>query len=491
MKVSTKMKSDIWQKFPLVYELKDDVETAVDFFCACNRCYQVYQYKDASGKHFGTKNQIEHVKRCSGILPKSQLTLPQCMPQEVKLSAADHSTVKKRQLQYCIDGYHSFKSVEHEGLRKLMQTCVDMGAKYGKFDIADAVVGRKTVSREAGSAASAVKARLTERLKNSVQDGTVSLCLDMYTDDYRKQSYLDIHCVWVERDFSCHHAALAVRHFGSEAHTAQNIQTVISDILVEFGIPEEDTPVTTDHGSNVVAALKNSIRLDCMCHRLHTVLETAWRDTKNEVPEAASYETAVSDLCRFVKQSTGIQEQLPKSLKYGGDTRPRISMFRRADAVECSYEVLVSVLTNKNKLNLVAAVNRSINREIMELTRGIADVFESLEKISEPTVNLVGPAYYLLMRRFMSAARESPAMQTFKQNLRKYTDEKFWSSIVALHWMGTFLDPSFKQLEFIPQVNSADVRFKRNLQGDLDTWMMTELDAVTQKVEERSEQSEM
>lgn len=238
LKVSTKMKADIWKTFPMVYELKDDVETAVDFFCACSKCYQVYQYKDGSGKHFGTKNLIEHVKRCSGILPKSQITLLQCVPQKVNLSADDYSTIKNRQLHYCVDGYHSFKSVEHEGLRRLMQTCVYLGAKYGKFVISDAVVGRKTVSRASHSAASLVKARLTERLKDAVLDGTVSLCLDMYTDDHRKQAFLDIHCAWVERDFSSHHAALAVRHFGSEAHTAQNLQTAIGDILLQFGIPD-------------------------------------------------------------------------------------------------------------------------------------------------------------------------------------------------------------------------------------------------------------
>ena len=54
-------------------------------------------------------------------------------------------------------------------------------------------------------------------------------------------------------------------------------------------------------------------------------------------------------MCRFVKQSTGIQKQLPNSLKYGGDTRPSVSMFRRAESVEASYEALVSVLTCKNK----------------------------------------------------------------------------------------------------------------------------------------------
>jgi len=126
-----------------------------------------------------------------------------------------------------------------------------------------------------------------------------------------------------------------------------SIAAAVSGILVKYGIPEDTTPVTTDHGANVVAALRNSIRLDC--HRLHTVLESAWRETKSADADASAYETAVSDLCRYVKQATGIQEQLPKSLKHGGDTRPWTSMYRRADAVEASYEQLVSILTTRGK----------------------------------------------------------------------------------------------------------------------------------------------
>jgi hypothetical protein len=59
-----------------------------------------------------------------------------------------------------------------------------------------------------------------------------------------------------------------------------------------------------------------------MCHRLHTVLETAWRQRKEENPEAKVYEDSAADLYRYAKQTTDLQEQLPISLKYGGDTRP-------------------------------------------------------------------------------------------------------------------------------------------------------------------------
>ena len=77
-----------------------------------------------------------------------------------------------------------------------MQNCVDLGAKYGKFDISDVAVGRKTVSRDVSSTAASVVTQLTERLKDPIADGSLSLCIDMYTEDFRKQAYLDPTCCW-------------------------------------------------------------------------------------------------------------------------------------------------------------------------------------------------------------------------------------------------------------------------------------------------------
>jgi len=40
-------------------------------------------------------------------------------------------------------------------------------------------------------------------------------------------------------------------------------------------------------------------------------------------------------------------------------------MYRRAESVEASYEDLVTVLTAKNRLELIANVNRGLNKEMM------------------------------------------------------------------------------------------------------------------------------
>jgi len=272
--------------------------------------------------------------------------------------------------------------------------------------------------------------------------------------------------------------------------TGVNISDAIDAVLSEYGLSVPETPATTDHGSNIVAALKNGLRLDCLCHRLHTVLETAWKDTRRDNPDAAAYETAISELCRFAKQSTGIQEQLPKSLKHGGDTRPWVSMFRRAESVEASYDALVSVLTGKDRLDLIAGVNRAFNREVLEITKSVKEVFESLEKGNDVTLMLVVPSYYLLLQKLAPGIRESSTAQVFKEKLRHYLDAKFWSSIKAMHWMATFIDPSFKHLEFLPQSTADDARFRRNLMQDLDTWLMEELNTVTEILNGRSRPDE-
>lgn len=103
-----------------------------------------------------------------------------------------------------------------------------------------------------------------------------------------------------------------------------------------------------------------------------------------------------------------------------------------------------------------------------------------MEQSKEPALQLVAPSYYLLQKKLDASItpRETSAAGVFRAKLKKYLDEKYWSSIKALHWMATFLDPSFKTMAFLPQIKAADVSFKRNLLGDLDNWILAEMRTV-------------
>ena len=83
-------------------------------------------------------------------------------------------------------------------------------------------------------------------------------------------------------------------------------------------------PVVTNKGTNMVSGCRDSPRLDCICHRLHTVLTDAYKETQRLVSELKKYEDAA--LCEYVKQAIGIQA-LPVSIKHGGNTRPWTSIY--------------------------------------------------------------------------------------------------------------------------------------------------------------------
>jgi len=154
-----------------------DIVQELKYVCICNGCHRVYLYKAADSSSFGTKNLLDQVRKCSGKPDTMQLKLLQCMRQAPQIAANDIAVVKQKEVIYCVDGHRSFRSVKQKGLRNLLQTCVDLGAKYGKIDISDVLAGRKAVSWETAQLAARVKTELqkvdagTDRRRNRV-----SLC---------------------------------------------------------------------------------------------------------------------------------------------------------------------------------------------------------------------------------------------------------------------------------------------------------------------------
>jgi hypothetical protein len=124
---------------------------------------------------------------------------------------------------YCVEGYQSFRALEHEGLVEMVQLFVNLGAKYGRFDVKDALVGRKTVAEDVMRIAETAKNKINDVLRQPVSEGCIALCMDIYTDDYKKRSFLDLHAFYVDHQYVLRQAALAVHHFGTVAHTADNV----------------------------------------------------------------------------------------------------------------------------------------------------------------------------------------------------------------------------------------------------------------------------
>ena len=175
---------------------------------------------------------------------------------------------------------------------------------------------------------------IREILDEPIKNHCVAATCDLWSDDHIKRSYLDFTVFWSTDDHELHHGLLRCKYFPEDCKTGINIWLEIKSIFESFKLSFGDTPVVTDQGSNMVAAFKitDEARLPCMAHRYHTTIETAWNREDDKNPTFQMFNLATRELRKYVNQSSGIQEKLPKSLKGGSGTRPWRSLFSIHDS---------------------------------------------------------------------------------------------------------------------------------------------------------------
>ena len=77
---------------------------------------------------------------------KQQLLTSYFNKKTLKLSKSEKLAIKDAELQFCVRGYHSFNSLENDGLNTPIQTFVNIAGKYGVFEVKDLFYSRNTIS---------------------------------------------------------------------------------------------------------------------------------------------------------------------------------------------------------------------------------------------------------------------------------------------------------------------------------------------------------
>ncbi|KAI6653094.1 hypothetical protein LOD99_3930 [Oopsacas minuta] len=109
----------------------------------------------------------------------------------------------------------------------------------------------------------------------------------------------------------------------------------------------------------MVAATSQKIRIDCACHR-STAIKTGWERAMMENDELDQLHDSVNKDAIFAKKSSGIQSELPISLKRGGKTRPWRSLYSMINSILQSYGKLSEILTEGNKAYIVAGMDLNL-----------------------------------------------------------------------------------------------------------------------------------
>ncbi|KAI4811469.1 hypothetical protein KUCAC02_014374 [Chaenocephalus aceratus] len=180
-----------------------------------------------------------------------------------------------------------------------------------------------------------------------------AVTLDMWTDDYRKISYLCHTIHYINSKWELVERVLSTSEWDSTLRkTSDNIKPAIIQALRRYSIEDFFTKLVyvTDRGSNIVAALRSVTRLSCAAHILNTVLYTTIGKPSQEDAfgeEVTTLVTGAKSLVTYFKQ-TSLQNRLKKTLKASVETRWN-SVHTMLESISCQYEDVRALLLEREK----------------------------------------------------------------------------------------------------------------------------------------------
>ncbi|CAF1541719.1 unnamed protein product, partial [Rotaria sordida] len=348
--------------------------------------------------------------------------------------------------------------VRDDGLLQLAHTCVHIGATFGRVNVENIWYGRQSIRNECELKFHQYREDIKSIIQPYINDRTVSATVDLWRDDIIQRYYLDFTIFYMTEHWQLKHGILRCKYFDEQSKSAINIWSEIESIFDEFHLVIGDTPITTDEGANIKASLKNEIRCPCMAHRCSTTLECAWDKTNQLSFDFRCLTGSVSELRSFVARSGGLQAKLPKTVKKDSCTRPWRSYYIVYESVYSSYDSLIKLLEPMFEENKILSINQNLLKNIVDLMKRFSGIFDQLEFCNQPTLQNVVPSYYAMVDFVRLNSHDRPEIKILKEQIQIALESKYWTSIMQIHWIATFLDPSFRDLSF---VNDKAYRLKQ------------------------------
>lgn len=290
--------------------------------------------------------------------------------------------------------------VAGKGFKELAQFLVNTGAQLGMVNVEDILPDPTTVSRNAIKIAEEKRNELFTLIWPYIMDNMCSATTDMWTDDYKKLSYVGLKFHYITNDWILKQHVMSTSMFSiDEAKTGENIRKHLIALL-NRNLDQSGSTVlsklnfVTDQGSNIMSALNNHsrIRLNCTCHVINNVLKNTFSDKFLKSEENKELMKPVIDtieqtkaLVRFMKKN-GSVNKLPKTLIQEVETRwnTRLEMLM---SVHDQYNAIVEVLGADNYR--LENLDRSILKSLIQFLEPFKSASTELEGSEYPTLNKV------------------------------------------------------------------------------------------------------
>lgn len=205
----------------------------------------------------------------------------------VELESRKKTEIKKalteKLVEFCGKDVRPMEIVSGDGFKNLAQFLISVGAEHGNVDVSTIFPHPTTISRHIADVKKNVHEKIFPTIRNAILNSECSATTDMWTDDFKKTSFLTMTVHFFNEDFILKKHVLFTGMFGEPKEivkkSGENIKGEIIKQFESLGYDGEllkKIKFVTDLGSNVVLALEDYSRDDCRAHRLNTILQNTF-----------------------------------------------------------------------------------------------------------------------------------------------------------------------------------------------------------------------
>ena len=285
--------------------------------------------------------------------------------------------------------------------------------------------------------------------------GRVSVCADIWSDNFGSHSYLGVTCHYMDNNWDMQKRILAFRVF-DDSHSAQNIFQLLKIIFQEYNILNKIFAIGFDNAASNTASIPMLQKLcnpyfggklfhqRCACHVLNLCVQAG-------LSELSTFIKPIRDSINYIWRHNKVQKQWlkycisnnmhPKKFSRDITTRWNSTYKLLCESVEYK-EILVSFITY-----YVPSISLQLNHwdvciKILELLRVLNDATVTLSSVYYPTTH----SFLIQCVNIVGAFNDcdvdlqlSPCVDAMRRKWLHYYEQ-----IPNIYMLAMCLDPRFK-----------------------------------------------
>uniref|UniRef100_H2ZW59 BED-type domain-containing protein n=1 Tax=Latimeria chalumnae TaxID=7897 RepID=H2ZW59_LATCH len=388
-------KSQVWSKFAEAVNKEND---EYEGYVMCLQCDALYKYDSYKT---GTSNLSRHVcgvGRQTAVAGQSEPITSHIMADATKVSSSVKSELVNSFVDMCCTDLRPFGIVSGEGFKRVAQSLINIGARYGSVNANMILPNRQTACDRAKQKAKTEKEKLSRDINKALENG-IAITMDMWTDDYNKGANTVASLpIW-----RINARVIATVEFNASLpKTAENLAEQMNRELQEFGIPIELVPNTvfvSDQGANIKAALWHDHWIPCTVPVLNTALKHTF-DAKT-MPEE------MKDVVCVIKNCKNLVRCLKKTWSHCkfttcSNTRSArltgIAKQQMMESVRKQFNEIRQLLEDGDQLEGMNGIQLNVLKMLTDFLSLFKQASEEIKGDKHPTIDMVLLWFYRLKK---------------------------------------------------------------------------------------------